>query len=90
MRIIALGSDDFQDELGLESADAAGGTDEAEIAFPSRPIPMADVEAQAIIHALGFASGDHSKAAQLLEIGRTTIYRKMKEFRAGRSQGAAA
>lgn len=90
MRLIALGADAWPDELALESADAAGGTNEAEIVFPSRPIPMADVEAQAILHALSFASGDHDKAAQLLEIGKTTIYRKMKQLRARRSQCAAA
>lgn len=79
MRIIASGADDLQDELGLESIDVPCGTDQAEIVFPSRPIPMAHVEAQ-IIHALRFASGDQSKVAQLLGMGKTTIYRKMKEF----------
>jgi DNA-binding NtrC family response regulator len=86
MRIIALGTGDFDDELGVESIDAPDGT----VVFPSRPISLVQVEAQAITHALSFASGELGKAAQLLGIGRTTLYRKMKEHRAGRSQSAIA
>jgi DNA-binding NtrC family response regulator len=91
MRIIASGVEDFQDELGLELPDEPGGADQAKIKFPSRPIPMAHVEFQAIMHALRFTSDDQSKAAQLLGLGRTTLYRRMKEFRrAGYSQSATA
>ncbi|HEV2351183.1 MAG TPA: helix-turn-helix domain-containing protein, partial [Terriglobia bacterium] len=41
---------------------------------------LKDMERQAIIHALQDASGDRRKAAKKLGIGRTTIYRKLKEL----------
>ena len=32
------------------------------------------------MEALGFTHGDRGKAAQLLQISRTTLYRKLKEY----------
>ncbi len=40
---------------------------------------LAEMEKQAIIVAVRACRGNLSKAAQLLGIGRTTIWRKMKE-----------
>lgn len=41
---------------------------------------LQDVERQAIVRALQTAGGDRARAARLLGIGKTTIYRKLKEY----------
>jgi len=38
------------------------------------------LERQAICHALQAVGGDRVRAAKVLGIGKTTIYRKLKEF----------
>lgn len=43
-------------------------------------IPLAEMERQAILRALEYTKGDRVMAAQLLGIGRTTLYRKLKEY----------
>jgi DNA-binding NtrC family response regulator len=44
-------------------------------------IPLTEMERHAIIRALEFTQGDRNTAANLLGIGRTTLYRKLKEYR---------
>lgn len=48
----------------------------------SRPaiIPLAEVEKRAILHAIDYSKGDRTVAAAMLGIGRTTLYRKLKEY----------
>ena len=49
--------------------------------LPARSIvPLQELERQAIQHALVHTRGDRTTAAQLLGIGRTTLYRKLKEY----------
>ncbi len=43
-------------------------------------IPLHEVEKRAILEALLFTKGDKGTAAVLLGIGRTTLYRKMKDY----------
>jgi DNA-binding NtrC family response regulator len=43
-------------------------------------IPLAELERRAILHALEYTKGDRAVAAHLLGIGRTTLYRKLKEY----------
>lgn len=43
-------------------------------------LPLAEVEKHAILHALEVAKGDRTLAATMLDIGRTTLYRKLKEY----------
>ena len=43
-------------------------------------IPLPDAERNAIAKALASTGGERAKAAQLLGIGRTTLYRKMKQY----------
>ncbi|MDE3197702.1 MAG: sigma-54-dependent Fis family transcriptional regulator [Acidobacteriota bacterium] len=43
-------------------------------------IPLHELERQAIEHALRETRGDRTHAAHLLGIGRTTLYRKLKEY----------
>jgi transcriptional regulator with PAS, ATPase and Fis domain len=47
---------------------------------PAGVIPLAEMEKRAILHAIGVSKGDRSLAADLLGIGRTTLYRKLKEY----------
>jgi two-component system response regulator HydG len=44
-------------------------------------IPLTEVGKHAIQHALQYTKGDRVMAAYLLGIGRTTLYRKLKEYR---------
>jgi DNA-binding NtrC family response regulator len=50
---------------------------------PPRPagLFLAAVEKETILKALAETHGDRAKAAQLLGIGRTTLYRKLKEYK---------
>src|SRR5581483_7773964 len=43
-------------------------------------IPLMEMERKAIIDALQYTKGDRAVAASLLGIGRTTLYRKLKEY----------
>ena len=43
-------------------------------------IPLAEVEKRAIVQAIDYTKGDRTVAAALLGIGRTTLYRKLKEY----------
>jgi DNA-binding NtrC family response regulator len=47
----------------------------------SVPPSLNELERTAVIRALEFTKGDRVMAAHLLGIGRTTLYRKLKEFR---------
>lgn len=44
------------------------------------PRSLEDLERRAILNALQTAGGDRARAAKLLGIGKTTIYRKLKEY----------
>jgi transcriptional regulator of acetoin/glycerol metabolism len=44
-------------------------------------IPLTEMEKHAIRDALVYTKGDRVMAAYLLGIGRTTLYRKLKEYR---------
>jgi DNA-binding NtrC family response regulator len=44
------------------------------------PLPLNELERRAILQALEYTKGDRVMAAQLLGIGRTTLYRKLKEY----------
>ena len=43
-------------------------------------IPLTELERRAIMNALEYTKGDRAVAAHLLGIGRTTLYRKLKEY----------
>jgi DNA-binding NtrC family response regulator len=51
-------------------------------AEPDAVVPLAEVERRAILHALQVTKGDRATAAHLLGIGRTTLYRKLKDYAA--------
>ena len=56
--------------LGVNSDDA----------FAPPILPLAEVEKRAILEALRYTKGDRTTAANLLGVGRTTLYRKLKEY----------
>jgi DNA-binding NtrC family response regulator len=50
------------------------------VVSPHGVVPLQELERQAIEHALQQTRGDRTEAALLLGIGRTTLYRKLKEY----------
>ncbi len=46
----------------------------------TRIVPIADLEKQAVLSAIVQLNGDKLTAAKLLGIGKTTLYRKLKEY----------
>jgi transcriptional regulator with PAS, ATPase and Fis domain len=49
--------------------------------MPAYPVlPLMEVERRAILEALEYTKGDRAIAAHLLGIGRTTLYRKLKDY----------
>jgi len=63
---------------GVASAMAVGGQ---ATSTQQGVIPLHELEKQAICNALEYTRGDRTIAAQMLGIGRTTLYRKLKEYR---------
>jgi DNA-binding NtrC family response regulator len=62
---------------------AAAGQGSSSAVMPLLPhdiLPLQELERRAIKHALIHTGGDRTTAAQLLGIGRTTLYRKLKEY----------
>ena len=48
---------------------------------PARPVlSMQEAEQQALVHALEASDGNITKAAQVLNVNRTTLYRKLKKY----------
>jgi DNA-binding NtrC family response regulator len=74
----------FQSSLGIDSLSNALAWDHdlPQVALsPQSPvISLPDSEKQTIGAALAATHGERAKAARLLGIGRTTLYRKMKEY----------
>ena len=78
--VLELG--DFPTQLqqhGLESRrQTPNGHDPESVA--TGVMPLADVERKAILDAIRLLNGDKLQAARLLRIGKTTLYRKLKEY----------
>ena len=62
---------------GVASAAVVGGQT---VAPPHVIVPLYELEKRAIYDALEYTHGDRTVAAQMLGIGRTTLYRKLKEY----------
>jgi two-component system response regulator HydG len=69
-------------QQGLEARRATTATQEA--AAEGGVVPglktLADLERDAILGAIRALNGDKLQAAKLLGIGKTTLYRKLKEY----------
>src|SRR5438477_4950635 len=48
----------------------------------SKILPIAELEKRTILHAISELNGDKLQAARLLGIGKTTLYRKLKDYAA--------
>jgi DNA-binding NtrC family response regulator len=70
--------------MAAAGADAGSPQDLNDLPADPSPIPtivpLAELERRAILNALDFTKGDRAIAAHLLGIGRTTLYRKLKEY----------
>jgi len=74
------------EERKMMAAVSGGGTRQPQLSrFDLDPPPvimtLIEIEKRAILEALEYTKGDNTMAAQLLGIGRTTLYRKLKEYR---------
>jgi transcriptional regulator with PAS, ATPase and Fis domain len=67
-------------ETRMASHHANYSSSPGEAAGPAGITPLAEIEKRAILHALEVTKGDRTMAAELLGIGRTTLYRKLKEY----------
>jgi DNA-binding NtrC family response regulator len=65
---------------GLETRRAAQAGGTAEESAGPQLTTLAEMEKQAILSAIRTLSGDKLQAARLLGIGKTTLYRKLKEY----------
>jgi two-component system response regulator HydG len=57
-----------------------GSSEESGPFADNRILPLAEVEKQTILRALERLNGDKVTAARMLGIGKTTLYRKLKEY----------
>jgi transcriptional regulator with PAS, ATPase and Fis domain len=75
---VALSSDNILTVADLASVPNGAST----VSFPhsNELLPLAETQRRAILHALLETGGDKLAAARLLGMGKTTLYRKLKEY----------
>ena len=64
----------------IEARPAAVEVTGTELEDLNKVTPLAETEKKAILNAIRILHGDKLKAARLLGIGKTTLYRKLKEY----------
>jgi two-component system response regulator HydG len=85
-RAVALGSGpilhvgDLPSNLQFTSAERPAEQDEL--------VPLEELERRAIFRALRETAGDKLAAARLLGIGKTTLYRKIKQYESARPRAS--
>ena len=67
--------------LQIQSISSGAGANNGSV--PGGILPLAEVEKQTILKALERLNGDKVMTARVLGIGKTTLYRKLKEYGAG-------
>ena len=67
-------------QQGLAAHRAAGASETEESAVAPQVKSLAELEREAILAAIRTLHGDKLQAAKLLGIGKTTLYRKLKEY----------
>lgn len=78
-RAVALGSGPILHSGDLPTSVHYGNTAEG-VTAPDEIVPLEEMERRAILRALREADGDKLVAARLLGIGKTTLYRKLKQY----------
>ena len=63
-------------------ASVPNGTSARSLPDGNELVPLAEIERRAVLHALRETGGDKLAAATLLGMGKTTLYRKLKEYAA--------
>ncbi|MBN1670917.1 MAG: sigma-54-dependent Fis family transcriptional regulator [Kiritimatiellae bacterium] len=76
--ILCTGDTISVDDLGLPGAPAAAGAPAQQAAWV--PMSLADGEKKLITSVLDSVNGNRSKAADILKIHRTTLYKKIAEY----------
>ena len=79
-RCCALTSGSVINVVDLPSSITGAPAQLTNAATASRIVPMLEVEKQTIMAAITRLNGDKLMAAKLLGIGKTTLYRKLKEY----------
>jgi two-component system response regulator HydG len=80
-RCCAMNSGPVIHTSDLPSSITRAGARCSERSSETRIMRIADLEKQAIVGAIEKLSGDKLMASKLLGIGKTTLYRKLKEYR---------
>ncbi len=83
MAALASGSEAHVDALPTEirnAVEAARAAPARNVTPPPEDRPLADVERRAILEVMQAVGGDRQKAAKILNIGRSTLYRKLIEY----------
>ncbi len=89
-RAIALGSGPIVHVTDLPTNLQYGNSTVQRAAEDAQMLPLDEMEKRAIYRALHEAGGDKLAAARLLGIGKTTLYRKLKQYEGGQSGPAAS
>jgi two-component system response regulator HydG len=79
-RCCAMNSGPTIHTTDLPSSITGAGARCSERSSETRITRIADLEKEAIVGAIETLGGDKLKAAKLLGIGKTTLYRKLKEY----------
>ncbi len=78
---------DLQNLENRSLSDSEGDLDASGEPYPrSSVVSIAELEKQAILNTINELKGDKLMAARLLGIGKTTLYRKLKEYGLGEDQ----
>ena len=79
-RACALNSGPDIQATDLPGAISGNGHMTANKSGSAKIVPMSELEKQTILHTIMQLNGDKLLAARLLGIGKTTLYRKLKEY----------
>ncbi len=71
---------EFRGQRVLQMSPAAGDAKRAPVLVMERIVPIAEMERRMILLTVEQVQGDKMQAAKLLGIGKTTLYRKLKEY----------
>jgi DNA-binding NtrC family response regulator len=71
---------EFGRDQNLDARNDLTGANDGQPAEAIAVKPLADLEREAILGAIRVLNGDKLQAARLLGIGKTTLYRKLKEY----------